>query len=345
VNAVLPRQRATWVAAAALLLPPLSLTPYATSGTELARVRNALVFEHSPQPAFEWTPANMPNDFLRDRSEPDASFVRIARELRLAEQPDDWTRALVISRHLLGNAPRLNGGAIQADLDVTYRRITTHGDGYCADFVRVFQALAGAAGIPMRAWAFSFDGYGGHGHVFPEIWNRQRGVWQLVDLFNNAYFIRGGSDLPLSALALRGALQSGDPSLRIMPLHASARAGFVQESKLWDYYRRGLPEWYLWWGNNPFDYERSIAVRSLAPLSRSLAQVGAIVEGVQPHAHALATAHNAAQRRAMRQLRAHVIGAALVFCAGLVTLVVVLLQRGRSGSASRGHGTVHAHGR
>jgi hypothetical protein len=345
VSATLRRQRAAaWLAGAALLLPPLSLAPYAKSGTELARVRNALVFDQSPQPAFEWTPANMPRDFLRDTSAPDPSFVRIAMELRLAEQPDDWARALVISRHLLGSAPRLNGGAIQADLDVTYRRITVHGDGYCADFVRVFQAIAGAAGMPMRAWAFSFDGYGGHGHVFPEIWNRERRTWQFVDLFNNVYVTHGVGDQPLSALALRDALQAGDASLRSVPLHPSARPGFVHEAKLWDYYRRGLPEWYLWWGNNPFDYERSIAVRSLAPVSRSLAQLGAIVQGVQPHAQALATAQNGSQRRAMERLRAHVIIAALFFCAGLALLVLVLARRRSGSTTSQGHGTVHAHG-
>jgi hypothetical protein len=324
------RRWAAWLAAAALVLPPLSLAPYLTSGTELARLRNALVFDQSPPSAFEWTPANAPADFLRDQTAADPAFVRIAQALKLADLPDDWSRALAISRHLLGSAPQLNGGAVQAGLLETHRRITVNGDGYCADFVRVFQAIAGAAGMPMRSWAFSFDGFGGDGHVFPEIWNRKRGVWQLLDVFNNVYLTRGSGE-PLSALALREALLAGDPSLRTAALHPGARPGYVDDSKLWDYYRRGLPEWYLWWGNNPFDYEQAVAVRTLAPVSRSMAQLGAIVQGVQPHAHALATPQNEAQRRAMHWLRAHV-GAVILLCAlGVGVLLCLFAMRQLAG--------------
>lgn len=339
MNAEWPRKRwAAVLTVAALVLPPASLVPYVTSGTELARVRNALVFDESPQSAFDWTPANAPVDFLRDHAAPDAAFVRIAQDLRLAELPDDWARAVAISRHLLGSAAKLNGGAVQAGLGETHRRITVDGDGYCADFVRVFQAIAAAAGMPLRAWAFSFDGFGGHGHVFPEIWNRERGLWQLVDIFNNVYLTAGGSAQPLSALGLRMALLAGDTSLRSTPLHPQARPGFQIEAKLWDYYRRGLPEWYLWWGNNPFDYERSAAVRTLASLSRPLAQMGAIVQGVQPHAHALATPQNEPQRRAMRWLRMHLLVASLVVVAGLVLLVA----RRPRGTPRQREGAVHA---
>jgi hypothetical protein len=339
VNLARPRRRwASWLTAAALVLPPLSLLPYMTSGTELARVRNALVFDQSPQSAFEWTPADTPADFLRDHTPPDPAFMRIAQALKLADLPDDWARAVAISRHLLGSAPQLNGGAVQAGLHETYRRITMEGDGYCADFVRVFQAIASAAGMPLRAWAFSFDGFGGHGHVFPEIWNRERGTWQLVDLFNNVYLTAGGSDQPLSALALRDALLAGDASLRSQPLYPGARPGFVHEAKLWDYYRRGLTEWYLWWGNNPFDYERSAAVRTLSPVSRSLAQVGAIAQGVQPHARALATPDNERQRRAMSWLRMHLLLASVAVAAGFVLLLV---QRPRDVRPQR-QGAAHA---
>jgi hypothetical protein len=192
--------------------------------------------------------------------------------------------------------------------------------------------------MPLRAWAFSFDGFGGHGHVFPEIWNRQQAAWQLVDIFNNVYLTTGGSDRPLSALDLRKALLAGDTSLRSVPLAPSARAGFRFEAKLWDYYRRGLPEWYLWWGNNPFDYERAAAVRALAPLSRSLAQVGAVVHGVQPQAHALATPDNAPQRRAMGWLRLHLLVASVTVVAGLV----LLLMRRPRGAGRQHEGTAHA---
>jgi hypothetical protein len=327
---------------AALVLPPLSLIPYLTAGTELVRLRNALVFDASPAPAFEWTPDSAPADFLRERALPNPLFVNVVQRLRLHELSDDWARALAISRHLLGSAPRLHGGAIQADLQTTYRRITVQGDGYCADFVRAFQAIATAAGMPMRAWAFSFDGYGGDGHVLPEIWNRQRQVWQVLDVFNNVYFVDGQANQPLSASELRAALRQRSPALGSVKLDPSARLGFRYDEKLWAYYRRGLDEWYLWWGNNPFDQENAALVRGLTPLSRSLAQLGAIAQGVQPRAHALATGENAPQRQAMQRLRWHLVLAAGVCAIGLILLLWLLWRRIGSARASEPSGMRHA---
>ena len=185
---------------------------------------------------------------------------------------------MAISQHLLTSAPQLKGGAVQLGLDETLRRITQDGDGYCADFVRVFTAIATAAGMPVRSWAFSFDGFGGHGHVLPEIWNRQRKVWQALDLFDNVYFV-SADGLPLSALALRTWLTQRPDTPQVLPLAPAARPGYAIESKLWDYYRAGLNEWYLWWGNNPFSYEQAAPVRWLSPVSRSLAQLGAVALG------------------------------------------------------------------
>jgi hypothetical protein len=279
----------------------LSLLPHLTSSTEVAKLRNAVVFDEAPRSAFDFDPTRWPADFLLDRRPPDAYFVAVAKPLQLDALPDDWSRALAISRHLLTGQPRLTGGAIQAPLQETHQRIVQRGEGYCADFIRVFQALAATAGMPMRAWAFSFDGYGGHGHIVVEIWNRQQKRWQMLDVFNNVYY-RGADGQPLAALEVRDGFLRDAAAMNSLPLVPQARAGFRFEDKLRDYYQRGLQEWYLWWGNNPFEYEDAKAVRWLYPASRPLAQLGGIAQGVQPHAVALASDANAERRAAMKRL-------------------------------------------
>jgi hypothetical protein len=314
---------AVWLGAAAIVLPLLSLLPYTVSGTEAARARNSLVLDADADANVDWTPPQVPAGFLVDTGPAEPVFVEVAQRLHLAEMPTDWDRAVAISRHLLGSSPTLPGGATQADLRTTYRRIVTNGGGYCVDFVQAFSAIAGAAGMPMRSWAFSFDGFGGHGHILPEIWNRQAREWQMVDLFNNAYFTI--ADKPLSARAFRAALLAGRP-MRMNRLDPAARPGYIHEEKAWDYYRRGLPEWYLWWGNNPFTYDQAFSVRVLSPLSRPLAQLGAMLQGVHPHIHVLATADNLPQRDALRGVRLHLWVVVASVVAGLILVVAALVQ-------------------
>lgn len=324
------RRWLSWAAAALLLLAPLTLLPHLTSSSEVAKLRNALVFDEAPRSAFAFDPARWPADFLLDQRPPEAHFVAVAQPLQLDALPDDWARALAISRHLLTGQPRLTGGAIQAPLQETHRRIVQRGEGYCADFIRVFQALAATAGMPLRTWAFAFDGYGGHGHIVVEIWNRQLRRWQMLDLFNNVYY-RGADGLPQAALDVRDGFLRDPAAMSSTPLVPEARPGFRFEDKLRDYYRRGLQEWYLWWGNNPFDYEDAEAVRWLHPASRPLAQLGGIAQGVQPRAVALVSDANAGQRSQMKRLSWQLrIVAALMLLA-----VVVLVWQGLRRRAQR----------
>src|SRR3712207_6947241 len=48
-------------------------------------------------------------------------------------------------------------------LEPTYEVIRNTGRGYCGDYADVYTALALAAGLSVRSWAFSFDGFGGRG--------------------------------------------------------------------------------------------------------------------------------------------------------------------------------------
>ena len=333
-----------WISLFVLLVSLLSLTPYLGSSTELVRLRNALMLREGISPDFAWTPANVPASFLQERGPVDPFFIQVVQQLRLAELSDDWARAVAISRHLLSSSPVLRGGAIKSDLRGTYQSVVVQGHGYCGDFTDVFVAIAMAAGIPVRTWSFSFDAFGGHGHVWPEIWNRQISRWQLVDVFNNYYFVDTGT-MPLSALTFRRALSSGSPQLRLATLDPRARPGWAIESKAWAYYRRGLPGWYMGWGNNVFTYDQSRSVKLFSGVSSSLEQLGAIAEGVHPPIRLLADDENQAQVQAMWRLHRQLLFLAwLVPVAALVFLVCLLgwaYRRHRSPSTHSFSGLEH----
>jgi hypothetical protein len=316
-----------WVFLLLLIGAPLTLATHMGSGAELVRLRNALLVDADLEPDFDWSPPAMPHGFMQESGPRDPVFVAVARRLELDKKADDWERALTISKHLLGSGPR-DEGALKQDLLGTYLGITEQRAGYCADFVRVFTAIAVAAEMPVRYWAFSFDGFGGHGHVFPEIWNRQRGRWQLLDVFDNYYFV-DGSDEPLSAIQFHQALEKRSPTLKLHPLVESGRLGYEIEAKAWEYFQRGVPEWYLWWGNNVFTYDHAVLVRTLAPISRALEQFGGIVQGVHPHIRVLPSPANEAQRRDIRGLRRHVewVGASMLI--GATGLFLLGLRRRR----------------
>lgn len=309
--------------------PLLAMLPYLVSGTEAVRLRNALLLAEDLSAPPDWTPPNWPAGFLQESAVPDPYFVAVAQRLQLAALPDDWAKALAISAHLLGSHAELGGGAIQGSLVATHRAIVERGDGYCADFVRAFNAIAAASGLQVRSWAFSFDGFGGHGHVWSELWNRQRQRWQLIDVFDNFYFV-DGSDEPLSALEFRKALSAGSASLAYRPLYAAARPGYEIPAKAWDYFRRGLPEWYLWNGNNVFAYDASPLVRSFEGKSRAAAQFGAIYAGVHPALRMLATPANQAQRERMRALHWQLVISAWLAALGLVLTLLCALGWWRS---------------
>jgi hypothetical protein len=318
----------------AIVLPPLSLLPYLVNGTEAVRARNSLDFVVASEADLTWPATQTPKDFDLESGPIDPFFAEQVRRMNLAALPTDWERALAISRLILHNVKPNEGGPIQSDLHTTYHRIVDQGDGYCADYVRLFRALATAAGMQVRAWAFSFDGFGGHGHIWVEIWNRQAERWQLLDVFNNVYFVDGDNSSPLSALAFRRALLAGSPTLRMRPLDPAARPGYVHPEKAWAYYRRGLDEWYLNWGNTPFTYERSWVVRTLSPVSRAAAQFGALIEGIQPEPHLLATPDNERAIAALRRLRVHILAVGAATSAGLLALPSLLIIRVRRGRAA-----------
>jgi hypothetical protein len=60
------------------------------------------------------------------------------------------------------------------------------------------------------------------------------------------------------------------------------RFPFSNQEMAFDYYRRGMPQLALNWGNNVFDYDHSIAVRYAAKISRHVERLVGILIGEYP---------------------------------------------------------------
>lgn len=330
--------RCALLSLAVLVLSFLSLAPYLTSSTELVRMRNALLLIDEKNHGFDWTPDSIPPDFMLERGPADPVFVEAAGRLGLAGMNSDWDKVTAISQHLLSN-PHLVGTPIQSNLRDTYHRIINSGTGYCGDFTRVFMAFAITAGIPVRAWSFSFDGFGGHGHILPEIWNSQLKRWQLVDIFNNFYF-QGQDNVAISAVEFRHAMLTAPNSIHRALLYAGARPGYEFEEKMWAWYRQGLPEWYMAWGNNVFSYDKTLMVRNLGRFSRTLEQLEAIAMGVYPKVSLMVNEANREKVNALWRLRIHLHIVAWVGSLAMLALMISLVawvkvRRGQHSVLSR----------
>ena len=293
---------------------PVSL---AVPSSEAVRLRNAFLIERGTAADFAWTPATRPADFRWERDAPSARLAGAAASA-LATERRPFEGGLLIAAHLLANAR--DRGPIQASLDETYDRITRDGYGYCADFTDVYLALAHAAGIPARQWAFSFDGFGGQGHAFIEVFDASRGKWLMIDVYNNFYPLDRPGGEPMSALEFRARLLDR-ASLHLERI-SDARLGYPVAEKAIDYYRRGASEWYLWWGNDVYTYDRDPAVRAAARLGRPVEQLVAVAVDRYPHFRVLDVETNARKIEHMAAIRRKLQAAALAGFAFLVSAIL-----------------------
>ena len=292
------------------------------------RLRNALLLRPGNEADFSWTPDSVPADFRAEHMPPSADYATIVQSLGAREMPLDWDKARTLASHLGAHAG--DKGPIRSDLATTYRRIQ-QGYGYCADFVTAYLGLAHAAGVFARQWAFSFDGFGGHGHTFVEVFDRQRARWIFVDVFNNFHAIDTPTGELLSALEFRDFAMGRRESVAMRP-NGPGRPGFIHDAKALDYYRRGAPEWYMWWGNAVFSYYAHPLVRAAAQVSRSLANVVAVVVGLQPEMRIYPVTENREQARRLFELRRRLYWIAAILLALLVSLAARLVFA----AASRG---------
>lgn len=312
----------------ALLLLFASLVPHLRPSSEAVRLRNALLFDAAQPGDFTWTPEQAPPSFAQDRTVPRTLLADATAELMVTPDESDWDKSLRIARHLIEHARY--GNAAKSDLEGTYQ-IILKGGGYCADFTTTFIAMARTAGIFAREWAFSFDGYGGRGHALIEVWDRGTRQWRMLDVFNNFYATDTASGRPLAALEFREHVISDRAAVTIQRI-GPGRDGFKSHDALYAYYRDGVDQWYLWWGNAVYAYDASLASQVMGRLSRSAEQLGAIVQGVHPRIRALPTATNAALRESAEQLHWRLLTTGTVGALLVVLLVTQLLLRWRTRS-------------
>ncbi len=308
------------VNAVALVAAVLWLARLLLPAEQAVRVRNAFLMRRGRREDFLWTPAATPSDFRVERADAPAGIGDDVAAAGIPGIAGDWPRALALVGMLVRHAR--HEGAIQSDLDATYRRIVA-GHGYCVDFVRVYMAAARRADLFCRQWAFSFDGFGGHGHTFVEVYDRQRDAWAFIDVHNNVYAVVGGSRVPADAMSLHAALRDAPASVEFLQA-GEGRLGFPVPGKLLAYYLRGARYWYLWWGNDVVSRERRGLAGAIGTVSGRLGHRLGSAVGALPALVALASPENEAAIARMERLRRTVI-AASALAAGLALALGVQL--------------------
>jgi hypothetical protein len=314
-----------WIHLAALAATAAWLASMLLPASNAVRIRNALLLRRGTRADFDWTPDRVPAGFRVERRPAPPSIAEAVGSAGIRDVEGDWPRALALVTLLLRNAR--DTGPILADLETTYRGIVA-GGGYCADFVRVYLAAAHDAGLFCRQWAFSFDGFGGHGHTVVEVYDRQRARWAFLDVHNNVFAVRTGEDVPLAATEVREALLRAPGSLRFLRA-GEGRLGYPHAHKLLDYYRRGAPQWYLWFGNDVVSRERHGAAALVAGWSGRAAHRLASAFAFLPPIVALVDPGSEPAVARMESLRSRFRIAAACFAALLVALAAqVVVRRG-----------------
>jgi hypothetical protein len=317
----------TIACALGVLTPLLWFTSLVTPGEEAVKIRNGLVAEVARPADFTWTPASAPPSFKRNTAQPNAGYASTVQSILVATPPADrrgLPLALAFSRHLMTGAKRV-GGPIQSSLDETYRRITQKGQGYCADFTRVFSGLAVTAGLPVRTWSISFESFGA-GHSFNEIYDEQLGKWVLVDPFHSIYFVDETSREPLSVLELHDRLiLSKTAQTAIRPIVPGAMP-FASDDLALDYYRRGFKQLALVWGDNIFDYDQAEPVKLAAKVSRHAERAVAIGLDVYPDLMIYPEGRSARDVEALFRLRDRFIIAAILSTLSLVVFGLLMVR-------------------
>lgn len=309
---------------------------HAIPGTEAVRLRNALLLAGElPADQFNWTPDGFPKDYLVETHPLPDELLASLRRLNLPAQPDNWSRAKAIAQHLQSRLGK-EKGPIFGDLKTTYQKIINEGAGYCGDFAMTFTALANAAGIPNRTWAFSFDGFGGHGHIFNEVWDDGSKSWRAIDTFNNYVFLDSTTNTPLSALEFRAAMRRERPAPTIAVLNPNIRPGYKIHEKAVEYYQRGVNQWYQPWGNNVVTVDEHFLVRMLSSVSGRLASPASVFAGVQPPIFVVETAESRTAFENLSALKLKLLASAILAVSLLVIAVLLLIARKKSCAERQG---------
>jgi hypothetical protein len=239
-----------------------------------------------------WKPASPPRGFLLEQSPVPPEFIAIAHTVlnKDTSSQSNWDRALHIARHL-AQGPGIGTGIQSNTLD-TYRTIMTKKQGWCSDYTQVFNGIAIAAGIPVREWGMSFDGFSGRGHAFNEVYDDRLGKWIFIDSFFSFYVKDARTGIPLSAMEFRKRLQAEEGPQKNLVVEPIEPRRLRSAAQVLEFYKRGADQFYLWFGNNVFSYDAYPLVRALGPWSKVLEQGAAIIAGVHPKIRIIETESN-----------------------------------------------------
>lgn len=287
--------------------------------TEAVRLRNALLIVPADPSAGDWSPENAPASFLAEKLPIPGTIASAALKVVPGTPGSDLDRARALAGHLLVHVK--DKGPIQStDVEASYRKIIEEGRGYCADVIDAYLALALAAQLSVRPWAFSFDGYGGHGHIVVEVYDRALAQWIMLDIYNNV-MPQSVSGKPLSVRQFVPLFKSHETDIEFVPIGAG-RVAYAVDEKLRAYYRRGIDQWYLWNGNNIVSRGRSgFLVAWSGAVFEPLGELAAIALGqfprIVPMSHPAAGGHV----DKMFALRTRLIAMAAAF--GVLALLLV----------------------
>ena len=311
-----------------------SVTPLEDNGV---KYRNALIAEPASVDDLSWTPENTPDSFLQENEQIPQVWQEITATILPADASDlsNLEKSSLIARHMVENVR--HRAAIKSNTLNAYRKITDKGLGYCADYAQVFNALAHAAGIPVREWGISFGGFGG-GHGFNEIYDPELNKWVLIDSFESFYPVDHDNGKPLSVLEFMSLIrQDSDDEIRIVRIDDDHfRRHLKNDERAFFFYGRGDDQIFMYGGNSVLTYDSNTLVNVLGNVSRSLEQMAAIMLGIHPAIHILKTDTNSEELEDLRNKRLFFWGItgliAILFCILLLLFIfrAHFLSRGAS---------------
>ncbi len=307
---------------------------HATPSSEAVRLRNALVAEVVDAGTLDWRPSSQPDFYQQESAPPPARLVDLVDRLDLQPgQGNATNKATELAVWLRPEKRR--GGALMTDTLSAIARIPESGRGYCADYTQAFNALGYVAGLDVREWGMSFDGFGGKGHAFSEVYDDSNGQWFFIDTFNGFMLRDSASGDLLSVLELRKRLvEQGEAGLRGVQVQQIPKGsfGFRDDENMWSYYLQGRHQMFLIGANDNLSYDQNALINLAAKVSRAAEQATAILLGIQPRLYVIGSPENREMLADLTRVKYQLLAALtalLLSVTGLFGLLISRLWRAR----------------
>jgi len=143
----------------------------------------------------------------------------------------------------------------------------------------------------------------------------------MLDVYNNFHPIDFVTRQPLGTMEFRDSLLGKHAKSHLAP-NGPGRPGYTDLRKARDYYRRGVHQWYLIWGNAVFSFDSHPLVHGASRISGSLGQFVGTLVGAHPTIRVVPTERNGALIRQLSSLRSR-LRLSMASVAGLSALFVL----------------------